>query len=226
MGRTVPGIFKRIMRTARKVAGFETRLLSQDSYERYREKQIAGNRNKIEKVWAREDNIAVICACAEKRLGTVRSVLCHGVRNGRELEWFRAHLLGGPEVLGTDISDTASSFPSTVQWDFHDENPEWIGRWDLVYTNSWDHAFDPERAFGVWLRSLSPRGVLVLEHGRSHEPDRVSELDPFGASLKGLVEFVNRVGAPDFHVIETLELPSDTGRAKRHAVVAGRIWSA
>jgi len=212
---------RRLYFLAREMLGHRTRLLKPANYAAYRATQIEGNRRKLGHVFAHEANIAVIAAYAENRIGSVRSVLCHGVRNGRELEWFAKHLSGAPEMLGTDISDTATQFPHCIQWDFHDENPDWLGKWDLIYSNSWDHAFDPERAFAVWVRCLSPRGLLVLEHSRYHNPDKADALDPFGASIRGLRETLDRAGAPDFAVIDTLHLPN--GHKRRRAVIVSRI---
>ncbi|MBK6621188.1 MAG: hypothetical protein IPG32_10020 [Saprospirales bacterium] len=48
------------------------------------------------------------------------------------------------EVIGTEISDSASKFSHTIEWDFHEVKPEWIGRADFIYSNSFDHSYDPE----------------------------------------------------------------------------------
>lgn len=206
----------------REMLGFKTKLYSYDSYEAYRQAQVEGNKRKIENVFVKEANIAHVARFAERRLGQVGSVLCHGTRNGAEQAYFRAHLKGSPRILGTEISDTASSFPDTVQWDFHDFNPEWAGKWDIVYSNSWDHAFDPEKAFGNWMKFLTPRGLLLLEHSKTHEPKKVCELDPFGASVDGLTAMLNRLGAPDRKVIAVLDdLPDQKKRQK--IVVVGPV---
>ncbi len=218
MFRALIGHYYRV----RDALGFKTKLYNYESYEAYRAAQIAGNKRKIENVFVKEPNIARIAAFAEGRLGTVGSVLCHGTRNGAEQSFFRKHLKGAPRILGTEISDTAAQFPDTVQWDFHEMNPEWVGQWDLVYSNSWDHAYDPEKAFGNWLKFLSPRGLLMLEHTKTHEPKKVCELDPFGASVDGLVAMLNRLGAPERKVIAVIDdLPDQ--RKKQKVVVVGPV---
>jgi hypothetical protein len=50
-------------------------------------------------------------------------------------------------VIGTDQPQTATQFAYPVQWEFHDDNPEWQGKADFVYSNSWEHAYDPGKAF-------------------------------------------------------------------------------
>ena len=199
----------------------QIKLNSYSDYETYRQSQQEGNERKLHLVYAREPAIAHIARYAESRLGWVNSVLCHGTRNGAELRWFRNALSGDPIVLGTDISSTATQFPDTIQWDFHDMKPEWEGTWDAIYTNSWDHAFDPERAFRTWIRCLSPNGLLFLEHSKNHEPAVVNKLDPFGATLNGLVRFVNGLEPETHHVVDIIvDLPGAKGRS---VVVVGAI---
>jgi hypothetical protein len=141
------------------------------TYEGYVANQIDGNRRKIDRVWVIEENVRFI---AEKIISVycapigVRFGICHGTRRGAEQALFRK-MIPGCEVVGTEISPTALLFPDTIQWDFHLPRAEWIGRADFVYTNSHDHARNPERAVQVWLAQLRPGGVLVLEHTDYHE---------------------------------------------------------
>lgn len=191
-------------------------------YETYRKLQQEGNERKLGLVYAREANIAHIAQYAENRLGSVTSVLCHGTRNGTELRWFQSSLGGHVRVLGTEISSTANRFPDTIQWDFHDMKPEWEGAWDVIYTNSWDHAFDPEKAISTWLDCLTPNnGLLFLEHSKNHEPTAANDLDPFGATLEGLTDFVNGLAPSRNRVVDVI---SDLPDAKtRNIVVVGAI---
>ena len=105
----------------------------------------------------------------------LRALLDRGV----EVDFFSKHF--GCEIIGTDISETASQFSHMVQWDFHEENPDWIGKFDFVYTNSLDQAFDPEKALGAWARQLTPTGLIFIEHTKWHAADAAGEMDPFGA---------------------------------------------
>ena len=179
-------------------------------YETYRRTQNAGNAAKIDWVWAKQPNITRLADFIGKRCGTSPNILCHGTRNGAEQRFFKA-ALPHASVLGTDIADTATQFPDTIQWDFHELKAEWIGRFDAIYSNSWDHAFDPERAFANWLRCLSANGVLLIEHTREHTPKFATELDPFGATLKALIELLQAIPEPRCEVVEVLtDLPDRT----------------
>ncbi len=83
-------------------------------------------------------------------------------------------------MVGTDISDTATQFPNSVQWDFHDRNEDWVGQFDFVYTNSHDQGWNPQQAFTTWLEQIKDDGVLFIEHTKVHGPEHASEMDPFG----------------------------------------------
>ena len=86
----------------------------------------------------------------------------------------------GYEVIGTEISDTASKFAKTVQWDFHDINNNWISKFDFVYMNSLDHAWKPRDALVTWFNQLNNSGMLIIEHTEASVPTGTSEMDPFG----------------------------------------------
>jgi len=60
-------------------------------------------------------------------------------------------------------------FAKTLQWDFHEIKPEWVGSCDFIYTNSWDHAYDPREAFKAWCECLSTKRNSYLEHTHWHE---------------------------------------------------------
>lgn len=151
-------------------------------YERYRQVQEAGNRQKIQNVWMLEENIAFLADYLKRTLASPPKFgICHGTRRGKEQEWFRKYL--GCEAIGIEISETATTFPHTIQWDFHQVKPEWIDAVDFIYSNSFDHSYDPEMCLNQWMSCVKPGGICLLEHSSLHEPRGASEMDPFGAEL-------------------------------------------
>ncbi|NRB20258.1 MAG: class I SAM-dependent methyltransferase [Rhodobacteraceae bacterium] len=174
-------------------------------YETYRDVQVAGNKAKIRMQFVRESHVEALSAYLGEIFETIEYGLCHGTRSGREQAWFKAHLPGDPTVIGTEISDTADQFPDTVQWDFHDDNPDWHGKANFVYSNSWDHAFDPEMAFGNWVKCLKPGGVLVLDYTKGQSPEAANALDPFGATLEALEELLRHCLKGQGTLRETLD---------------------
>ena len=178
-------------------------------YALYRELQNLTNARKLESQWVTEPQIAALAQVVARHVPQPRFGLCHGTRQGKEQKWFAAHL-PGCDVLGTEIADSATQFPQTVQWDFHDENPDWLGRAAFVYSNSWDHAYDPKKAFTTWVGSLKPGGVMLLDCSSGHMPDTISETDPFGAGrdtlCQLLTEWFGDIGA--IRETQTLERKS------------------
>jgi hypothetical protein len=158
-------------------------------YDLYKKVQTLGNKGKIERVFVAEDNIAYLCRELEKLIPEIRSVLCHGTRNAAEQKFFQGALSKPAAILGTEISDTALQFPMTIEWDFHEVKPEWLGAVDVVYSNSFDHSYDPHKLFPAWLSCLSVNGVMALEWSLAHAtPPTI--LDPFNVGLDGLTKLL------------------------------------
>lgn len=174
-------------------------------YEQYRRVQIDGNHRKISNIWVVEENIAFLADYL--RSGLPKFGICHGTRRGREQEWFRKYLQC--DVIGTEISDTAQQFPHTIQWDFHEVKPEWIGAVDFIYSNSFDHSYDPEKCLNAWMSCLRPGGVCILEHSNMHDTMGATELDPFGASINLMPYLIVSWSNGKFAVRRILDAPSD-----------------
>ncbi|MEO8245470.1 MAG: methyltransferase domain-containing protein [bacterium] len=184
-----------------------------DDYESYRLVQEEGNKAKLRAQFVKKSHIVFLAnwltATRDRAgLGPVSFALCHGVRRGKEQMWFRRRL-DGAEVIGTDISETAKAFDNTVQWDFHDENPDWEAKADFVYSNSWDHAYDPGKAFRAWAGSLKPGGLILLDHTSGHMPKSTSVLDPFGATRDAVIRILDKSCGDLGRVTEVLDRTGD-----------------
>lgn len=152
------------------------------SYDEYKELQILHNKIKLDNVWADEATLDIVIDRIEKEYPDSKSLfgICHGTRNGFEQNYIASKL--STEIIGTDISETASQFQKSVQWDFHDRNDEWVGRCDYIYTNSLDQSWKPRLAVTTWLEQLKMGGLLFIEHTEAHGPQGAGEMDPFGAN--------------------------------------------
>lgn len=181
-------------------------------YARYRKVQEAGNVRKIEGVWVLEENIAFLANYLKQTIGQPKFGICHGTRRGMEQQWFRKYL--GCEVIGTEISKTAADFPHTIQWDFHEVKPEWIGAVDFIYSNSFDHSYDPEKCLNTWMSCVRPGGVCILEHSGAHEPSGADELDPFGADVVLMPYLIATWAKGKFVVRELLNAPAKNDSVK------------
>ena len=175
-------------------------------YEEYRKIQIRHNKRKLENVWADETTLGRIVGHMEEIGLAPQSGVCHGARNGYEVQWFRERL--GADVIGTDISETATRFPNMVVWDFHEENPEWEGKFDFIYTNSLDQAMEPDRALAAWARQLRPAGRIYIEHTMAHSTAGAGEMDPFGAHPMVMPYLFFTWGRGKYRLSDIIEIPS------------------
>jgi len=173
-------------------------------YDNYKETQIMGNRRKIDKIWAAEENIEYLSNYIKTTIQGAEFGLCHGTRRGREQEWFQKYL--DAAVIGTEISPTAIQFPNTIEWDFHDVKPEWIDNVDFIYSNSLDHSYNPEKCLNAWMSCIRKGGVCVLEHTSGHES--ATRLDPFGAHIAVMPYLILRWGNGRYFVREILDAPT------------------
>ena len=116
------------------------------------------------------------------------------------------------QVTGTDISPTAIKYPDTIEWDFHDVKPEWVGKYDFIYSNALDHSHNPELCLGSWVSCLNSNGVLIVEWSSSHV--NVDGLDPFGATLAGIKHLVRKN-----HKIQKILKHKNNDRSVRYYIV-------
>lgn len=183
-------------------------------YEKYRQVQVEGNKNKIGLVWVVEENIAFLSNYIHTLIKEPKFGICHGTRRGKEQEWFRKYL--NCEVIGTEISETAQQFPHTIQWDFHKTKPEWIDAVDFIYSNSFDHSYDPQKCLNTWMSCLKKDGLCILEHSSLHGPSAATELDPFGAELVYMPYLIALWGEGRYGVRQILKAPKKNEELANH----------
>ena len=156
-------------------------LYEYSSYEEYRKTQIFYNKLKIKGIWADKitlNRVANIVLNKLKEVSLIKGI-CHGTRNGFEQNYLR-DISKKFDVIGTDISDTASDYENSIQWDFHDQKKEWHGTNQFIYTNSLDQSWKPKKAILTWLSQLDDDGLLIIEHTKHHGPEAAGVSDPFG----------------------------------------------
>ena len=164
-----------------------SRIFPFESYEEYVKIQSDVNKLKLNWVYLNKVTIEAIV----ENMNTASTVLCHGTRNGAEQKYFKHHWKNA-EVLGTEISDTATQFPMTVEWDMQKQKDEWVGKWDVVYTNAFDHCIYPIKALQTWKDQLSPDGALFLEY--SERQSVYEAADPLDATLDEVMQMMTDVG--------------------------------
>lgn len=160
------------------------RIYEHKSYDEYVEWQTKINKEKLNWVYAREHAIKKICE--DKKAASF--IICHGTRNGGEMKLFLNHF-PYTYIIGTEISDTATQFENTVQHDFSIPKKEWIGKADIVYSNSFDHTNDPKKTIETWRDQLNETGTLYLEYNEGQSVCEPADcLDATESEIKELIE--------------------------------------
>ena len=155
------------------------------NYDDYIEKQKSTTKKKYGKLrYARQ---SVINQIADLHKGEVSNILCHGARSGEEQKYFKNFCYPDAYVIGTELSPLAEKVEMTLIHDFNQPIDEWIGKFDIIYSNSFDHTITPQETINIWLNQLSPTGRLYIEWS-DEQNDTAHEMDPFSAKQKEIIE--------------------------------------
>jgi len=179
-------------------------------YEKYKSVQEEGNKRKLNSVWVLEENIAFLSDYLRSKIKDPKFGICHGTRRGKEQEWFSKYL--GCKVIGTEISSTANNFPNTIQWDFHKAKSEWKSAADFIYSNSFDHTYDPENCLNTWISCIRIGGYCIIEHSSLHQPEGANQLDPFGADIVQMPYLITKWGNGNYGVRQILNAPAKNSK--------------
>lgn len=166
------------------------KLMQYKDYNHYVSAQIEANKAKLAGVWAVKKEIIKISDYVKAYVPDCSFGICHGVRNGWEVKQFKALL--NTDVIGTEISETANQFEDVIQWDFHKIKDEWIDNVDFIYSNSWDHSYDPPYCLDQWMKCIKPSGRCFIEWSIFHGEESVDETDCFGASIEEYKKIINK----------------------------------
>lgn len=141
------------------------------SYQEYLERQIY----RAESKWGRKHDFDEIFKQqlrltideVKDHIGYPEKICCMGCRQGTEVFEFKEKFPRA-EVHGVDITENIKSIKTHLDviiemQDFNKLPEDWADRFDLVFSNSIDHAFDPATTFKEWKRVTKPGGHLLIE---------------------------------------------------------------
>jgi len=166
------------------------RLYKHKNYKEYKKAQINKNTKKLDLVWVKPHEIKLISKKIKKYIPNASFGICHGVRNAWEVKQLRNILK--IDILGTEIAPSATKFENTIQWDFHNLKDEWIGSVDFIYSNSFDHSYDPEKCLDVWMKCIKKGIGVCFIHWMSTNASTIDAADCFAASLKEYKDLFNK----------------------------------
>ena len=160
------------------------RVYDYKDYDEYVSEQTKANIEKLGWQFKKEDHVQWI---KQKKLGA-KNIVCHGTRNGGEQKVFQKYY---PDayIVGTEISETATQFDMTVQHDFAEPKNEWVSKFDIVYSNAFDHSLDPSRTIETWKQQLSYDGRLFIEWSDFYNA-RSSAADPVSGTTQQFMAFL------------------------------------
>lgn len=164
-------------------------------YDEYVEWQTKTNKSKLGWVYVTKQSVDRICE--DKK--TASYIICHGTRNGKEMEFFKENFPSA-FIIGTEISETAVQFPNTVQHDFTQPKDEWIGKADIVYSNSFDHSIDPKKTLDTWRDQLNTTGTLYIEYNESQ-----SICDPHDPLYAKLFEVEKMINEANLKIVKSFK---------------------
>lgn len=97
-----------------------------------------------------------------EEVGTPENLCCLGIRNGNEYFGFKQlEAFSNTEIYGVDINpDVKKVGKNCFAYDFNKLPKSWKKKFDWVYSNSLDHAFDVKKTLKEWHRICS--GYLIL----------------------------------------------------------------
>jgi hypothetical protein len=138
------------------------KLYKHNGYQHYVQCQIEETSLKPDRIWAEEAEIAFL----SRQLREPKFGICHGVRTGQEVAWFRKYT--GAKVIGTEISPLAAGqYEHTIVWDFHQVKKEWLQKFDFIYSNALDHSYDPKKCIEAWVSCLAPGGKAFVQWSKA-----------------------------------------------------------
>jgi hypothetical protein len=166
-------------------------LIKYATYDDYVKTQIEWSVKKRNVIWVENRSLDMIIDYIKRTKIKSPYMLCHGVRNGYEVDYIKKNI---PDIniIGTEISEkTAGGNENIIQWDFHEVKREWVDNIDFIYSNSLDHSYDPDKCIKAWMRCLKKTGVCFVEWSVSHAKPS-TESDCFIASLAEYLKLFNK----------------------------------
>jgi len=164
------------------------------NYAEYVESQNTAFHLKHSRNWVTDIELGIIADYIIQKYGTPKFVICHGARNGYEVLSLGGFFGRDTTIIGTDIGEWAEKIEYMIRHDFHDMREEWRDKVDLIYSNSLDHAWDPELAIKTWLSCLTKDGLLLVHWANSHKKGNAKSVDCFIATWDEYNEMLGRLG--------------------------------
>lgn len=111
-------------------------------------------------------------------------MVCMGTRNNWERDCFQS-LMQNTRVKSVDISPQSNA---DYVFDFNHVPQDWFEKWNILYSNSIDHAIHPESVLTQWINSVKPQGMLIIGFDVSNTIPSESDCSTFTSN--GIDEYL------------------------------------
>jgi SAM-dependent methyltransferase len=145
---------------------FILKLFVHSTYETYVAAQRVLTAKKImdgPKIWIGEDGIKKVNNLLHFYKPEIATMVCHGCRTGFEVNVFQK-LNPESKVFGTDLYADGYCYDRNYfkEMDFDTVPSEWVGSFDVVYSNSIDHSRNPVNTLISWKSELKDDGICFV----------------------------------------------------------------
>ena len=113
--------------------------------------------------------------------------ICHGAKLGKENMWFEK--ITGIDFIGTDLVIKSNKEMKLINWDFNKENELWKNKFDILYSNAFDHSDNPSNTLEVWKKTMKDTSICILEY--SQNDTQCTSTDPFAATIPEYLSLFN-----------------------------------
>ena len=147
-----------------------------DNYDKYVDTQINRGRSKWGSLTFNPRMHRSILHDVHEYTKDAQTICCMGIRNGNEYKEFKEHeAYKNAEIYGVDIVPEVTKVgDNCYAYDFNILPDEWENKFDLVYSNSLDHAFDVNITLVEWRRVTKDGGYILIV---ASNIDKVTESD-------------------------------------------------
>lgn len=140
-------------------------------YQQYLKDQITRAESKWGRKWEYDEifkqALRLTIDSVKKEIGEPKDICCMGCRQGTEVFEFKERFPKA-KVYGVDITDNIDSIRTHLdvhieKQDFNKLPDNWENKFDLIFSNSLDHSYEPRRTINEWARVTRSGGHMLLE---------------------------------------------------------------
>lgn len=149
----------------------------QEDYLDYLKDQITRAESKWARKWGHDEifkqQLRLTIGDVLEFIGYPLSICCMGCRSGTEVFEFK-EMFPAADVWGIDITRLVNTIKTHLEvhiilQDFNKLPDVWQDKFDLIFSNSLDHSYDPKITLKEWHRVSQKGGHLLLEFSTTPE---------------------------------------------------------